>query len=122
MQNEAIHDILTVPGKRALVGVLALASTVGLAVFPGEIERHPSAVSSRASTTIDLRLTEILLTGNEEAIVDRFGGTERMPAASKFPNSLDNGLTVLFARAFRPPRQEQLVEAAVSSMAEAYVQ
>ena len=86
---------------------------------PGRAKLPQMAVQDEI---IDSRVTEIPLTGNEQATVDRFTGVERKPDTRRFPNSLDNALRVLLARAFPPPQRHQLVEAAVSSMAEACVQ
>jgi len=61
-------------------------------------------------------LSEVFVTGNEQAIINRFLKKTEEPATKQFSNSLDHALAVLVARAHPTPDVMHLARATVVSL------
>ena len=88
--------------------------TVVLLVYAG-LETSNFIPEARAFATTNTG--EVFLTGNERAIIERFGEKVELPLAAQFSNSLDHCLAVLVAKAFPKPQSAALARAAVVGLA-----
>lgn len=63
---------------------------------------------------------EVFLTGNEQAIINRFAQETDKPVSGRFSNSLDHAFAVLIAKAYPKPDVTRLSRAAITSLCEEF--
>ena len=75
---------------------------------------------SAADATNAGQRVEVFLTGNEQAVINRFLKETDKPVTGQFSNSLDHAFAVLIAKAYPKPEVTRLARATISSLCEEF--